>query len=74
MLATKLADHDDGPVDDHIVLLPGATWADFERTLEMRGDRPVPRLAYLEGVLQLMSPSCEHEYLKSTIGRLLEAW
>lgn len=41
---------------------------------EMRGDRPVPRLAYSEGKLELMSPSRFHESIKSVIGRLVEAW
>ena len=31
----------------------------------MRGDRPVPRIAFLEGVLELMRPSKEHERIKS---------
>jgi Uma2 family endonuclease len=62
------------PDSDHIVVLSGATWADFQRVQEMRGDRPVPRLAYLEGSLELMTPSRSHESIKSMIGRLIEAW
>lgn len=56
------------------MLLDGATWGDFQRMLEIRGDRPVPRIAYLEGVIELMSPSQPHEALKSWIGCLVEAW
>jgi Uma2 family endonuclease len=74
MLANRLAAHDDGPVDDHIVVLRGAAWSDFQRVLEMRGDSPVPRLAYLQGVLEIMTPSREHESLKSMIGQLVEVW
>ncbi len=59
---------------DQIVVLTGATWADFQRLLEIRGDRPVPRISYLEGTIELMSPSRTHESVKSMIGRLLEAW
>jgi Uma2 family endonuclease len=59
---------------DHIVVLAGATWADFQRVLEVRGERPVPRLAYLEGSLELMTPSRTHESVKSMIGCLIEAW
>lgn len=33
----------------HVWRLQGATWADFQRLLELRGDAPVPRFAYLEG-------------------------
>ncbi len=67
-------DHDDRPTEDRIVLLEGATWGDFQRILEIRGDRPVPRMAYLEGTLELMTPSLPHEGLKSWIGCLVEAW
>lgn len=55
-------------------MLSDATWADFQRVLEMRGERPVPRVAYLEGVLELMTPSRSHERIGSMIGCLVEAW
>jgi len=42
--------------------------------LEIRGEVSTPRVAYLEGVLQVMTPSRPHEGLKSTIGRLVEVW
>jgi Uma2 family endonuclease len=61
-------------VTDNIIVLDGVTWADYQRLLEIRGERPVPRLAYLEGVLELMTPSRPHESIKSMIGRLVEAW
>ncbi len=62
------------PIEDAIVLVQGATWADYQRHLELRGDRSVPRLAYLEGVLEIMTPSRSHEVLKSLIGSLVEVW
>jgi Uma2 family endonuclease len=74
MLALPLTEHDDRASEDKIVLLRGATWADYQRHLEMRGDRSAPRLAYLEGVLEIMGPSLTHETLKSLIGRLIEVW
>lgn len=61
------------PADD-IIVLRDVTWADYQRLLEIRGDRPVPRLTYLEGALELMTPSRPHESLKSMIGCLVEAW
>jgi Uma2 family endonuclease len=65
----------DGEVtEDHIVVLRNATWADYQRHLEIRGEKAVPRISYLEGALQIMSPSQEHEVLKYMIGRLVEAW
>lgn len=74
MLAHRLDRHDEVSTDDHIVVLRGATWADFQRLLEMKGDNRVPRLAYLEGALEIMTPSKPHESLKSWIGRLVEVW
>ncbi len=59
---------------DDIIVLRDVTWADYQRLLEIRGERAVPRLTYLEGVLELMTPSRSHESLKSMIGRLVEAW
>ena len=74
MLAERIARHEEAPADDHIVLLRNAAWSDYQRALELRGDRPVPRLAYMRGGLQLMSPSQDHEAIKSVIGRLVEVW
>ena len=59
---------------DHIVILNRATWADYERLVELRGESSVPRLTYSKGRLQLMRPSRHHETLASVIGRLVEAW
>jgi Uma2 family endonuclease len=74
MSVEPMAVHDETPVGDHIVRLRNATWSDYQRVLELRGERPVPRLTYLKGTLELMSPSREHEMLKSLIGRLIEVW
>lgn len=59
---------------DPVIVLRGATWADYQRILELRGEQATPRVAYLEGVLQLVSPSRRHDYVKSMLGRLVEAW
>jgi Uma2 family endonuclease len=74
MSSLLLADRDDRPAEDHIVILRGATWADYQRLLEIRGDRSAPRIAYLEGTIEIMSPSRPHESIKSIIGRLVEAY
>ena len=34
----------------------------------------MPRIAYLEGRLEFMSPSRQHETIKSVLGGLVEAW
>jgi len=74
MLADRIRAHEEAPRDDHIVLLRNASWSDYQRVLELRGEQSAPRLAYLEGVLQIMSPSQDHEAIKSLIGRLVEVW
>jgi len=42
--------------------------------LAMRGEKSVPRLAFLEGALELMSPSRDHERITSYLGRLIEVY
>ncbi|HVR64454.1 MAG TPA: Uma2 family endonuclease [Polyangia bacterium] len=74
MRAASLFRPDDAATDDHIVLLRDVAWSDYQRHLELRGEEPVPRFAYLEGTLELMTPSRQHETLKSRIGRLVEAF
>jgi Uma2 family endonuclease len=64
----------DLPQEDHFVHLRGATWADYQRLLEIRGDHSAPRITYLEGTLEIMSPSLTRESIKSVIGRLVEVW
>lgn len=59
---------------DQRVFLHGVSWADYERLLAMRGERSVPRIVYLEGEVELMSPSHSHERIRSLLGRLVEAW
>jgi Uma2 family endonuclease len=73
-MTPALTERDDRLTVDDIVLLRDATWADYQRLLELRGERSVPRLAYLEGVLEIMTPSRSHEALKSLIGQLVEVW
>jgi Uma2 family endonuclease len=66
--------HDDTPREDHSVRLDGVSWRDYERLDTIRGDASVPRLTYLGGRLEIMSPSKDHELIKSLIAGLLEAW
>jgi hypothetical protein len=51
MFAEDLRNHDHTPVEDKLVVLRGVRWSDYQRQLELRGDRSVPRFAYLEGDL-----------------------
>lgn len=59
---------------DQRVALSDVSWWQYEALLAIRGDRPGPRVTYLNGVLELMSPSRSHEALKKLIARLLEAY
>ena len=72
--AAALREHDDTPEGDHIVVLHDVAWKDYERLLEMRGDHSAPRISYLEGEVEIMSPSRDHELIKSYLGHLLEVW
>jgi len=67
-------ERDDSPAEDHIVCLHDISWDDYERLLEMRGDHSAPRISYLEGEVEIMSPSQTHEAIKSLIGRLVETY
>lgn len=64
----------DPSITDHFVTLHGVGFRDYEAVLEMRGDRSVPRITYLSGELELMTPSRYHEADKKRFARLLEAW
>jgi Uma2 family endonuclease len=70
----ELEARDDRPTEDHVVQIDGATWADYERLLEVRGERATPRITFLEGWLEVMTPSRDHESIKSYLGRLVEAY
>lgn len=72
--AAALREHDGTTDSDHIVVLHDVSWDDYERLLEIRGDHSAPRISYLEGEVEIMSPSWDHEVIKSYIGRLFEAW
>lgn len=66
---------DAGPgMSDHRVYLHDVSWEDYQRLLRMRGEKAVPSITYLEGEVELMSPSQQHEWISSTIGKLLGAW
>jgi len=58
---------------DHFVYLH-VDWNGYQQLLAMRGESSVPRITYLEGLAELMSPSRYHEIDKTRFARLLEAW
>jgi Uma2 family endonuclease len=60
--------------EDQRIFMSGITWSEYETLLAVRGDRAGIRIAYLEGDLEIMSPSLDHEWIKKTLARLLEAY
>jgi Uma2 family endonuclease len=56
------------------LILYGVSWQEYEILGATLGDRPNLRMNYLEGTLEIMAPSREHESLKTIIARLLEAY
>jgi Uma2 family endonuclease len=65
---------DPGVSVDQRVLLHGVQWRDYEALLAMRGESSGVRIAYLEGVLELTSPSRDHERIKTKLARLVETY
>jgi len=59
---------------DQVVYLSNVSWADYERIDALRGESSVPRLTYVEGMLELMSPGTPHESDKKKLARIFEAY
>ncbi|MEA5560448.1 Uma2 family endonuclease, partial [Planktothrix agardhii] len=50
------------------------SWEYYETLLTQLGDSLEFRLTYLDGILEIMSPSRNHERIKTQIGTLLEIY
>ena len=59
---------------DRVVVMRGITWEGFETLLALRGERSRPKLAYLDGEVELMTTSREHEGIKSNVGCFVDAF
>ena len=59
---------------DQRVRLHGMSWQAYEALLAWRGEWSGVRMTYLEGELELMTPSIDHEDFKTRLARLVEAW
>ncbi len=68
------AKRDDRPQEDHFVRLYPAKWSDYKRLPAIRGERSAPRITYLEGLVEITSPSRSHESIKSVTGCLVEVY
>jgi Uma2 family endonuclease len=69
---SSAAPPDPNTIDHFVHLRVG--WNDYQKLLAMRGESSVPRITYLNGVVELMSPSNYRELDKKCFARLLEAW
>ena len=47
-------------------------WAGYESALRLRGERPSPKMVYLDGDLSLMSPAYRHERLAERLSDLIK--
>jgi Uma2 family endonuclease len=54
--------------------ITGVSWESYEILLNDLGDSRQYRVTYLDGVIELVSPSRRHERNKTNIGSLLEAY
>jgi Uma2 family endonuclease len=50
------------------IILHNISWEQFEKILEDLGQTRGSRVAYFEGMLEIMTPLPEHEYFKEAIG------
>jgi Uma2 family endonuclease len=60
-----------GGVGDQCVAFPDVGWNGYVTLLRLRGERPMPRMVYLDGTVWLMSPSFPHERLKTRLGEFV---
>src|SRR4051794_305229 len=59
---------------DQRVTLYNVPWDRYEMLREMSDDDTRLRMTYLEGTLEIMSPSNTHERIKTTMARLIELY
>lgn len=62
------------PTADQVIVMNGISWAGYESLLALRGERSRPKIAFLDGVVELMTTSRGHEGMKGNVGRLIEAY
>jgi Uma2 family endonuclease len=59
---------------DHVVVLRDVPWEQYQSLLRARGRSRRPRFAYLDGVLEIMTTGIRHEFGKTLVARLIEAY
>lgn len=61
-------------IGEQRLILNSVTWEQYETLRATLDDFPGLRMTYLEGTLEIMTPSPEHEFDKKTIARLIEIY
>ena len=56
---------------DQCVVMQGVGWSGYKTLLRVRGERPRPKMIYLDGDVLLTSPSYPHESLKKRLGHFV---
>ena len=59
-------------IPEQRTLLQKVSWETYERLLADHGDAPSPRFTFDRGVLDITSPSSEHERCKQTLSLLVD--
>src|SRR5437763_1138378 len=58
----------EAPIGDQCVVLRDIGWNGYTTMLRLRGERPRPRMGYLDGDLFLVSPAYTHERFAERLG------
>ena len=64
-------EHDDR---DQVIVMTGVPWASYDALLRARGEKRQPRLAYLDGTLEIMTTGLPHGLDDSLLSRLVETY
>ncbi|MBW4596353.1 MAG: Uma2 family endonuclease [Brasilonema angustatum HA4187-MV1] len=59
------------PIEGSHLVLYNVNWEMYEQLLEIFAQRPIPRMTYYQGTLELMTSLPEHERYGWTFGRLI---
>ncbi|MBL0216343.1 MAG: Uma2 family endonuclease [Myxococcales bacterium] len=62
------------PTADERIVMSNISRDTFEAILRSKGEKRRPKVTYLEGTLELMSPSRQHEQIGRTLGDILNAY
>lgn len=74
-MTASLLDLSNAPPAEQRLVLEGISWQQYDALVALFINQlPALRMTYLEGTLELMTTSPEHERLKKAIARLIEAF